>query len=96
MAEAADGDTALARDMLQKATTVQPGSVPCWHAWAKLELTAGNADKARELYLKALALNPKETVTHSKSLAVQLLFRTSIVHIFRNKQAARLYRPLSL
>ena len=53
--------------MLQKATMVQPQSVPCWHAWAKLELTAGNADKARELYLKALKLNPKETVTYSKS-----------------------------
>lgn len=52
--------------MLQKATEVQPQSVPCWHAWAKLELTAGNADKARELYLKALKLNPKETFTYSK------------------------------
>lgn len=65
LAEAAEGDIDLAREMLQKATTVQPRSVPCWHAWAKLELTAGNSDKARTLYLKALELNPKNTVTHS-------------------------------
>ncbi len=66
MAEAGAGDTELARDMLQKATVVQPRSVPCWHAWAKLEMTNGNADKARELYLKALELDPTETFTHSK------------------------------
>ena len=68
LAEAAQGDTELARQMLQKATVVQPRSVPCWHAWAKLELTAGNSDKARELYLKALELNPKNTVTQSAPL----------------------------
>lgn len=56
----------LARDMLQKATEVQPKSVPCWHAWAKLELQAGDVDKARKLYLKALDLNPRETFTQSE------------------------------
>lgn len=71
LAEAAAGDIELAREMLQKATVVQPRSVPCWHAWAKLELTAGNVERARELYLKALKLKPKETVTVSKPLAVK-------------------------
>lgn len=66
LAEAADGDTELARDMLQRATTVQPRSVPCWHAWAQLEMTSGNTDQARQLYLKALDLNPNETFTQSK------------------------------
>ena len=66
LAEAAEGDTELARDMLQKATLVQPRSVPCWHAWAALEMTDGNTDKARELYLKALELDPRETFTQSK------------------------------
>ncbi len=45
---------------------VQPRSVPCWHAWAALEMTNGNTDKARELYLKALELDPRETFTQSK------------------------------
>ena len=58
--------------MLQKATTLQPRSVPCWHAWAKLESTAGNADKARELYLKALELKPNETLTLSKACGILL------------------------
>lgn len=66
LAEAADGDIGLARDMLQRATTVQPRSVPCWHAWAQLEMTSGNTDQARQLYLKALDLNPNETFTQSK------------------------------
>ena len=66
LAEAADGELGLARDMLQKATTPQPRSVPCWHAWAKLELTAGNIEKARQLYLKALELKPTETFTLSE------------------------------
>ena len=74
LAEAAEGNTERARDMLRRATSVQPRSVPCWHAWAKLEVTNGNMDKARELYLKALQLDPRGTVTYSEpSISLRLL-----------------------
>ena len=82
LAEAGEGDMDLARDMLQKATEVQPKSVPCWHAWAKLELQAGDVDKARKLYLKALELNPRETFTQSKHAAAVCMRFVNCITMF--------------
>ena len=65
--EASQGNSALARQMMSRACELQPRSVPCWHAAANLEKEAGNGKKSRELYLKALSLDPVNVVTYSES-----------------------------
>ena len=54
-----------ARKLFKRVTTVQPDSAPSWHAWAKMELTVGDTPLARELYIRALNLKPRNVATLS-------------------------------
>ena len=65
MAEANAESYKEARRLFERVTAVQPDSALSWHAWGKMEHSAGDADRARTLYLRALSLKPRKVVTLS-------------------------------
>ena len=74
--EEENGNTALARELLEKGSQVDPWHIPIWQAWGVLEFRAGNIDRARALFQEVSTLElhrwSRRTLTQASSFEAGL------------------------
>lgn len=58
MAEREAGHAPEARALFERCLAADPGCRKALHAWAKLEDEQGEAEAARQLYLRVLQMSP--------------------------------------